>query len=117
MVGFVICAKIICIEMGLVTNEFILRALWYVYHNKYAIIRDANFWDPHWLHPQNDLVEDIFLAGGSLPIFFMMVFMQGKLALPVSHYCEKSLLEKGMVLLPSKETNIFNHLFPSSHYG
>lgn len=33
--------------------------------------------------------------------------MQGRLALPINQYGEKSLLKKGMVLLPAKETDAF----------
>lgn len=53
MIGFVYMGK--AIEMGLGTSEFILGELWYIYHNKYAIIiKDGNFMDPLCLPPKDD---------------------------------------------------------------
>lgn len=46
MVGFVYSYM----KMGLGTPEFAFRALWYVYHNQYAIIKDGDFLEPQCLH-------------------------------------------------------------------
>lgn len=48
---------------------------------------------------------------------FTMAFVQVRLALHLRQYCEKCLLGKGMILLPSEKTNTFYPLFPSSHNG
>lgn len=61
------------------------------------------------------LVEDMLSVYGPLPISFIMVFMQARLILPISQYCEKSLLEKRMNLLSAEETNTLYPLFSSSH--
>lgn len=56
------------------------------------------------------LVEDII--SGSFANILHDGFMQVRLVLPIRQYSEKSLLEKGMILLPAEETNTFESFIP-----